>query len=48
MKGTSYNEGEYPARVIVDRDTINDLQIPLRGIIELRELEMRAEESGTK
>ncbi|CAE6835610.1 hypothetical protein R75483_06904 [Paraburkholderia domus] len=48
MTCTSYNEREYPVRVIVDRDTIDDLQIPPGGIIELRELEMKAEKSGTK
>lgn len=35
MKGMSYNEGEYPARVIVDRDTINDLQIDAGATVKL-------------
>ncbi|MGF6899968.1 hypothetical protein [Paraburkholderia sp. GAS348] len=35
MKGTIYNEGEYPVRAIVDGDTINDLQIEAGATEEL-------------
>lgn len=35
MKCTSYNEREYPVRVIVDRDTIDDLPIDARATFKL-------------
>jgi hypothetical protein len=54
MKVAIYNEGERPVRMIVDKDTIDDSQIDARatveydtrgGVIELRELEMSADEA---
>jgi hypothetical protein len=54
MKVAIYNEGEHPVRVIVDKDTIDDSPIGAGatvehdapgGVIELRELEMSADEA---
>jgi hypothetical protein len=54
MNVTIINNGEHPIRVIVDHDTVNDMQVEAHeelsvdasgGIIELRELDMDGEEA---